>query len=194
MRSLVLFTIGGALLVMALATGCKSEGPAAAKAGEPEIAASTSGQPDDSTPALPVPRRMRSGQSDNADPAARRARREQRGEEMRERMAEMRQQFDANRDGQLDETERDAMRHARIQDRVARIDSDSDGMISRQEAEAAPFGKRMLGDFDAVDANQDSRISPEELEAAMSERQARRRERRQNGADSADAPDTSPTD
>jgi len=190
MRSLVLFIIGGALLAMALATGCKSEGPAAAKEGDPQLAAAGAGsdQPDNPTPALPVPRRMRSSQPDSApaDPAARRAWREQRGEEMRQRMAEMRQRFDANSDGQLDEQERGAMREARIKDRVARIDSDADGMISRQEAEAAPFGGRMLRDFDAVDANQDSRISPEELAAAMSERQARRRERRQQ--ESADTP------
>ena len=194
MRSVILFVIGGALLVMALATGCKSEGPAAAKAVEPETTAAgtAAAQPEGSTPALPVPRRMRSDQPDSADPAARRAWREQRGEAMRKRTAEMRERFDANHDGQLDEEERGAMRHARVQDRVARIDSDSDGMISRQEAEAAPFGGRMLRDFDAVDANQDSRISADELEAAMSERQARRRERRQQ--ESGDGPETPPAD
>ncbi len=181
MRSLVLFIIGGSLLAMA--NGCKSEEPTAANA-ETVASAASAAQPDDRVPALPVPRRMRSNQSGSA-PADREARRE----EMRQRMAEMRQRFDANSDGQLDESERDAMRHARIQDRLARIDSDSDGMISRQEAEAAPFGRRMLRDFDAVDANQDARISPEELEAAMSERQARRRERRSQEADPASPPE-----
>ena len=194
MRSLVLFIIGGALL----ATGCKSEDPAAAKTGDPEAAGAQSGQPDNPTPALPVPRRMRSSQTGSApaDPAARRAWREQRGEEMRQRIAEMRQHFDANGDGQLDERERGAMRDARIKDRVARLDADSDGMISRQEAEAAPLGGRMLRDFDAVDANQDSRISPEELAAAMSERQARRRERQRepDGEEAGGTPETSPAD
>ena len=84
------------------------------------------------------------------------------------------------------------MRHARVQDRVARIDTNADGKISREEAGETPFGGRILRDFDAVDANQDSLISPEELEAAMSERQARRRERRD--AETGAAPETSPTD
>jgi Ca2+-binding EF-hand superfamily protein len=132
---------------------------------------------------------MRSSQS--PDQAGRRG---PRSEEMRQRMSEMRQKFDANGDGQLDEEERDALRHARIQDQVKRIDSDGNGAISREEAQAAPSG-RMLRDFDAVDANQDSVISPEELEAAVSERQARRRVRWQERRDreSEDATEGSPS-
>lgn len=183
MRSLVLFTIGGALLLIALATGCKSDKPAAkaaASATEAGGAGSQAGQPDDPVPAVPVPRRMRSSQSpgEAAPPRGegRRAWGGPRGEEVRQRIAEMRKQYDANGDGQLDGDERDAFRQARIKERMARIDSDGDGTISRQEAETAPFG-RMLRDFDAVDANQDSVVSSEELEAAISERQARRTER-----------------
>lgn len=205
MRSLVLFTIGGALLLLALGTGCKDDAAAKKPASDPESAAagvgSATGQPDDPAPALPpIPRRMRSGQSpdDTAGDATgdrRRGWRGQRSEEMRERMAEMRQRFDTNSDGQIDGEERDAMRQARIKERVARIDSNADGTISRQEAEAAPGG-RMLRDFDEVDANQDSLISPEELEAAMSERQARRRQRfrQRDGDESGAAPEGSPAD
>lgn len=207
MKSLVLFTIGGALLVLALATGCKSDDAAAKKpaAGDPEATASggagsAAGQPEDPVPGLPVPRRMRSGDSpdqataDTGEP--RRGFRGGRGsDEMRQRMAEMRQRFDTNSDGKIDEDERVAMREARVKERVSRIDSDGDGKISRQEAEGAP-GRRMLRDFDAVDANQDSVISPEELEAAMSERRSQRRERWRGRGDGepGGAPETSPTE
>jgi hypothetical protein len=208
MRSLVLFTIGGALLVIALATGCKSDDAAAKKpaASDPDTTAasgdSAAGQPSDPAPSLPVPRRMRSGES--ADGGVAEQDRDGRGgwrgprtEQMKQRMAEMRKRFDANGDGQLDDEERDAMRRVRIQDAVKRIDADGDGTISRDEAETARFGGgRMLRDFDAVDANQDSVISPEELEAAMSERQARRRQRWQErrDGDSNGAAEGSPAD
>ena len=98
MRSLVLFTIGGALLLLALGTGCKDDAAAKRPAGDPESAAAgaggAAGQPDDPAPALPVPRRMRSGQSpdDGAGDGAGERRRGWRGErsvEMRERMAEI---------------------------------------------------------------------------------------------------------
>jgi hypothetical protein len=205
MRSLVLFTIGGALLLIALATGCKSDDAAAKKAAASDVGAtagSAAGQPEDPVPALPIPRRMRGGDSPDeatGDTGGRsrgwRGGRREPSEEMRQRMAEMRQRFDSNSDGKIDEEERIAMREARVKERVARIDSDGDGKISRQEAEAAPGG-RMLRDFDAVDANQDSVISPEELEAAMSERRSQRRERWRGRGDgeSGGAPETSPTE
>jgi hypothetical protein len=205
MRSLVLFTIGGALLMLALASGCKSDSAAAkASATDPDTSAAggaTTGEPADPVPALPTPRRFRSGESpDDAtgDDSGRRRPgfRGPRSEEMRQRMAEMRQKYDTNGDGDINGEERDAMRQARIKERVSRIDSNADGTISREEAEATPGG-RVLRDFDAVDANQDSKISPEELEAAMSERQSRRRERfrdRDRDRESDDAPEPAPAD
>ena len=92
-------------------------------------------------------------------------------------MQDARKRYDTDGDGQLNDDERAVMRHERIQKQMTRIDANADGKISRQEAEAAPFGGRLLGDFDGADANQDSFISPDELEAAMSERESRRMER-----------------
>jgi len=175
-----------ALASLFLATGCKSDKSTAATdkaADETAVAAGSEagGEAAGEVPALPAPRRMRS--SEHADGTAGEAGRGprrwqgQRGEEMRQRIEEARKRFDADGDGQLNEDERAAMRHDRLQKRVERIDADADGKISRQEAEATPFGGRMLRDFEAADANQDSFISPEELEAVMSERQSRRMER-----------------
>jgi hypothetical protein len=175
-----------ALASLFLATGCKSDKSTAATekaADDTEVAAGseTGGQADGEAPALPAPRRMRSGEpaDGTAGEAGLGPRRwqGQRGEDMRQRIEEARKQFDADGDGQLNEDERAAMRRERLKGQIERIDADSDGKISRQEAEASPFGGRMLRDFEGADANQDSFISPEELEAAMSERQSRRMER-----------------
>lgn len=174
-----------ALAALSLATGCKSDKSTAAtqKAAEPEVAAGAAAGDEaaEQAPALPVPRRMRGGESadetaGDAAPGTGRWR-SRRSEEMRQRRDDLRKRFDADGDGQLNDDERAAMRHERLQRQIARIDADGDGKISRDEAEAVPFGGRLLGDFDGADANQDSFISPEELEAAMSERESRRMER-----------------
>lgn len=186
MRSMSLSTfLVSAIASLSLASGCKSGDSTAAtgKADEPASAAGSTGagQPADQAPVLPVPRRMRG--SEPADdtggeaPPAPGRRAGQRSEAMRQRLEEARKRFDADGDGQLDEDERAAMRHERLQRRIERIDSNADGKISREEADATPAGGRMLRDFDSADANQDSFVSPEELEAVMSERESRRMER-----------------
>ncbi len=166
--------------VLSLATGCKSDKSKAATDKAADPAAATGGAAGDEAaeqaPGLPVPRRMRGSETaGDAGPGTGRWR-ERRGEEMRQRRDDLRKRFDADGNGQLDDDERAAMRHERLQRQIARIDADGDGKISRDEAEAVPFGARLLGDFDVADANQDSFISPEELEAAMSERESRRME------------------
>jgi len=66
--------------------------------------------------------------------------------------------------------------HAKMKQRAAewfkKVDTDGDGTISRQEAEAnAP---RLAKRFDEIDANHDGKITPEELHAARKAMRERR--------------------
>ena len=47
---------------------------------------------------------------------------------------------------------------------MARFDTDHDGRISRQEAQAAP---RLAAHFDKIDADKDGYLTPAELTAAI---------------------------
>ena len=54
-------------------------------------------------------------------------------------------------------------RNARLAEQFRRADTDGNGMVSRAEAErAAPM---LAKQFDAIDANRDGQISPEEIRA-----------------------------
>jgi len=69
--------------------------------------------------------------------------------------------------------------HAKMKQRAEewfkKVDTDGDGSISRQEAEAkAP---RLAKHFDQIDADHDSKITREELRAARKEMHERHRER-----------------
>ena len=69
-----------------------------------------------------------------------------------------------------------ATNNARLAGQFRRADADGNGMLSRAEAErAAPL---LAKQFDAVDANRDGQISPEEIRAF---RRAGRGERRASG-------------
>jgi Ca2+-binding EF-hand superfamily protein len=176
MRVLSSFAFITALTSLSLGAGCKSEDakaqqvPGAAATGQAPGATS----PDErgEQPSLPVPRRMR-GSDATGEPVD-----DARRQQMMERRAEMKKRFDKDGDGELNDEERTAMHRERINRRVQRVDTDGDGKISKTEAEAHPIGGRMLSDFAAADADQDSFISPEELEAAMAERRQQMRERR----------------
>jgi EF hand domain-containing protein len=98
-----------------------------------------------------------------------------------ERRAEMRQKYDTDGDGKLNRDERQAMRTAMLERRMSRLDGNGDGKISRQEAESARFGRRLLEDFDAADANRDSFVSRDELQTAMQTLRQKRREMRMQG-------------
>ena len=138
----------------------------------------------------PVPRRVRS-----TDPAAA----EQTGEQplgpmghpaaaetdeqrmerraaMRERFAEQRAKHDKDGDGELGPEERMAMRDEMMGLRLKSIDKDGDGAISREEARAEPGRRALLRDFEVADANQDQKVTREELEAHIAERRANRRD------------------
>jgi Ca2+-binding EF-hand superfamily protein len=106
-----------------------------------------------------------------------------RRERMGRRFAEMRQKFDADGDGQLNEQERAAMRRDALLNRMKRFDTDGDGKLSRNEVEENPRAGRLLGDFDSMDKDRDSFVTPAELEASMAERRARwDAARRQDGS------------
>lgn len=75
---------------------------------------------------------------------ARAAKRAQMKEKHEARRAEMLAQFDTNRDGQLDASERAAMRDLRATERFQRLDTNGDNVLSLEEFKAgqrAPHGK-----------------------------------------------------
>ncbi len=78
------------------------------------------------------------------------------------RHQQMLEQFDANGDGQLDQTERNAARQAMI---LKRFDADKDGQLSADEqAKADAHHQKMLERFDT---NGDGQISIEERMAGQ---------------------------
>jgi Ca2+-binding EF-hand superfamily protein len=67
-----------------------------------------------------------------------------------------------------------------LRERFREADADADGMLDRQEF--AQFAPRQLHRFDAIDANRDGRVDPDEVRLAIRERIERRVERRlENG-------------
>lgn len=106
--------------------------------------------------------------------AGRRAQREQwctenpdKCREVKARMAERRAQCEANPERCRQEMQ------ARRAERIRRADTDGNGAISRAEAERSMPG--LARHFDAVDANRDGQISPEEMDAARKARAANRK-------------------
>ncbi len=76
-------------------------------------------------------------------------------------------EIDANHDGQITADELRAF-HQKMHGnhagkRFQKLDTDGDGRISRAEAQAAP---KLAEHFDAIDANKDGYITPDELAAA----------------------------
>ena len=73
-------------------------------------------------------------------------------------------QIDANRDGQVTFDELRAFHEQQRAEHWKRLDTDGDGRISRQEAQAnAP---RLAERFDKLDTNGDGFLTPDELRAA----------------------------
>ena len=62
-----------------------------------------------------------------------------------QKKAEMLQKHDANKNGVLDPAERTAMQAARAEARFAKLDSNGDGMISRQEFASGHQGRHGRG-------------------------------------------------
>jgi hypothetical protein len=71
-------------------------------------------------------------------------------------------QFDKDGDGQLSDTEREAMLVARADAMMKRLDVDEDGKITATELEGSPLQRR-IPDLSAVDTNGDGGLQPDEL-------------------------------
>ncbi len=67
--------------------------------------------------------------------------------------------------------DRDAMRHQRLEQMRAKLDTNGDGKLSPEELGAAT-GRMRFDDPAALDTNHDGDISVDELEAAMKARRA----------------------
>lgn len=91
------------------------------------------------------------------------------------RIAEKFDAIDANHDGQLTMEELHAFHQANRSARhghaglFAKLDADKDGRVSREEANAAP---RFAQHFDAIDANHDGFVTPDEMKAAHAKHRA----------------------
>lgn len=81
--------------------------------------------------------------------------------------AEMLEKFDTNKDGQLDDTERTAMRAEREkkrQEMLAKFDANKDGKLDDTERQAA-HAERMAERFKALDKDGNGVLSLEEFKA-----------------------------
>ena len=101
--------------------------------------------------------------------------------------------YDADRDGQLSEVERTKLRRDKLAEKFARLDKDRNGAISRDEAAGpcSPLASR----FDAIDTDRNGNISAAELEAArMFGRHGKRRFAQPQGDEEAveEAPEPAP--
>ncbi len=128
--------------------------------------------------ALPAaPRRLGDGSlagaDDGADDGERRRGRRGDGprpdrEEMRamgdQRRLEALEIYDADKSGELDESERAVMHEARIADLVTRLDKDADGRLTKAELEEmATRGRRPPPDFAVIDTDKDGFVTVEEM-------------------------------
>ena len=93
-----------------------------------------------------------------------------------QRMYDVLQKADKNKDGKLDADELKAMRQQLIEERVDNImkelDTNKDGRISREEARGP-----IRHDFDQIDTNKDGFIDRDELMRAATERPKTRKEK-----------------
>jgi len=90
-------------------------------------------------------------------------------DQVEQRSAEAFGRLDANKDGVLNQADRDAARETRQQQRFARLDANDDGQLNDADREA-----RRKEAFDRVDADHSGGISYDEF-AAMREQRAERR-------------------
>ncbi len=104
-----------------------------------------------------------------------------------ERIAKSFERFDANHDGMITRDEMRAAGEARREEmkaeaaaRFKAADKNGDGLLSKEEASAGM--PRVARNFDQLDANKDSALSPEELAAARHLMGAGRRKGRPGGS------------
>lgn len=93
-----------------------------------------------------------------------------------ERRKQVLDTYDADKNGELDDAERQVMHEARVADMVARMDQNADGKLTREELDASTSHRRRPPpDFESIDTNKDGFVTVEELAAARSPRQFRDR-------------------
>ena len=181
--------LGRLVLLTAITFGavaCKKDADPAKAASSEQGGGSSAGAgstgADHSTrnPALPpAPRRLGDGTlapNQNAEGDDRRgAMRLPEGARDRAAMAQMRDErrkealetYDVDKNGELDDEERETMHQARVADMIARMDSDADGKLTKAEMEASMANRRRPPpDFDAIDTNHDGFVTVDEMVAA----------------------------
>jgi hypothetical protein len=84
-----------------------------------------------------------------------------------------RRKLDTNRDGVVDDDERDAAIFSRLTATHARLDANEDGVVSAQELSSAP-GRMRFSNAAALDTDRNGDISPDELAAGFKARRERR--------------------
>jgi Ca2+-binding EF-hand superfamily protein len=89
------------------------------------------------------------------------------------RLAEHFDEIDSNKDGKLSKDElkahfaaSHAKAHEKFEAKFKAADKDGDGTLSKEEAQAAKM-PHIVKNFDAIDANKDGKVTPEELRAFM---------------------------
>lgn len=160
--SLAVFVVG--------AVACKKDadpvpGPSTSSAGRGGAGASPvestedeASAPSPDRPALPaMPRKLPGTLPDHAELKTMR-------DERRKQVLEM---YDVDKNGELDDDEREAMHEARIVDMVSRIDQNADGKLTREELESSSARRRRSApDFDVLDVNKDGFVTVEEMAAS----------------------------
>lgn len=89
------------------------------------------------------------------------------------RLSEHFDEIDTNKDGKLSKDELKthfaayhAKSHEKFEAKFKAADKDGDGALSKDEAQAAKM-PHIVKDFDAIDANKDGKVTPDELRAFM---------------------------
>jgi hypothetical protein len=99
-----------------------------------------------------------------------------------ERRAETLATYDADKNGELDDEERQLMHEGRVADMVARRDTNADGKLTKDELDASASNRRRSPpDFESIDTNKDGFVTVEEMAAARPPRQFRDRRDRDRG-------------
>jgi Ca2+-binding EF-hand superfamily protein len=89
------------------------------------------------------------------------------------RLSEHFDEIDTNKDGKLSKDElkahfaaHHAKSHEKFEAKFKAADKDGDGALSKEEAQAAKM-PHIVKNFDAIDANKDGKVTPDELHAFM---------------------------